>query len=189
MDEVVNWVKRRQVELQKADPEPQWFQSLPPSAHICDVLHREFVAGLPAEQPCEASQHKGHDVLYIVEEPFRPKHISWKYDNPKTQLFWVRGLDAEKIRAMKGKCLLCNTDQHRLYTCPMRHDALRRSSSMPITGIATRTCCMFCRSAYMQFRRSKFICCSGRLGLRDVRSSSPAGSIGCKNGCDLFCFG
>ena len=38
MDEVDIWTKRRQVELQKADPEPQWLQPLPPSAHICDVL-------------------------------------------------------------------------------------------------------------------------------------------------------
>ena len=126
IDEVDSWAKRRQVELQKADPDPQWSQPLPPSAHICDVLYEQFVAGLPAEQPCRTSQHGGHDVGGIVKEPFRPMHVFWQYSNPKTQLFWVRGLDAVKIRAMKGKCLLCNTDQHRLYACPMRQEAFKK---------------------------------------------------------------
>ena len=67
IDEVDSWAKRRQVELQKADPEPQWYQPLPPSAHICDVLYKEFVAGLPAERPCGTSQHKGQDAKCMVK--------------------------------------------------------------------------------------------------------------------------
>ena len=57
------------------------------------------------------------------KKPFRPSHTFWNYTDPKTQSFWVRDMGPERLREMKGKCLLCNTDSHLLPTCPRREEA------------------------------------------------------------------
>ena len=57
------------------------------------------------------------------KKPFRPSHTFWNYTDPKTQSFWVRDMDIDKLRSMKGKCLQCDTSAHLLPSCPRREEA------------------------------------------------------------------
>ena len=56
---------------------------------------------------------------------FKPTSVFWDYNDPKTQSFWIRGLDFDKIQALKGKCLLCQSKDHKLPGCPLREKAFQ----------------------------------------------------------------
>lgn len=57
------------------------------------------------------------------KKPFRPSNTFWNYNNSKTQAFWLRDYDLVKDR--KGRCLLCDSKDHILTSCPKREQAFR----------------------------------------------------------------
>jgi hypothetical protein len=75
------------------------------------------------KRPLPASDRQRGKGQAEQKRPFKPSHIFWEYSDPKTQTFWIRDMDFDKIKSMKGKCLLCSSEQHLLTACPRRQKA------------------------------------------------------------------